>query len=110
LKSKRIFIEFEAAFREAEIFVNGQPVGPHRGGYTGFSFNITRFLKTGDKVLAVHLTNNRDARLAPRYGDHNFTGGIYRDVHLVVTNEVPVTWYGIYLTTPDLSKSSGVVA
>ena len=108
-KSKRIFIEFEGAFRDARIFVNGKLVGTHPGGYTGFSLDITDKVKTGKNVIAVRLNNNWNARLAPRNGDHNFTGGIYRDVYLVVTNPVHVTWYGTYITTPNLSKESGVV-
>jgi hypothetical protein len=108
-KNKQIFIEFEGAFRDAQIFVNGEQVGIHRGGYTGFSIDITNRLKAGQNVLAVRLNNNWNPRLAPRNGDHNFTGGIYRDVHLVVTNQVHVTWYGTYVTTPSLSKTSGTV-
>ena len=109
-KAKHIFLEFEGAFREAEIYINGQLVGTHNGGYTGFSLDITPQLKTGDNVLAVRLNNQWNARLAPRNGDHNFTGGIYRDVYLVVTNEAHVTWYGTSVTTPNLSKASGKVA
>ncbi|KFC57908.1 beta-galactosidase [Flavobacterium gilvum] len=108
-KGKQIFIEFEAAFREAEIFVNGELVGTHQGGYTGFTFDISSKLKPGRNVLAVRLNNNWNARLAPRNGDHNFTGGIYRDVYLVVTNPVHVTWYGSAVTTPRVSKEKGVV-
>jgi beta-galactosidase/beta-glucuronidase len=84
-------------------------VGTHRGGYTGFSLDITDPVKLGKNVLAVRLNNNWNPRLAPRNGDHNFTGGIYRDVYLVVTNQVHVTWFGTFVTTPDLSKASGVV-
>jgi hypothetical protein len=106
---KRVSVEFEGAFREAEVFVNGKPVGQHQSGYTGFSVDITDAVIKGSNVLAVRLNNNWNPRLAPRDGDHNFTGGIYRDVYLVVTNPVHVTWYGTFVTTPDLSKSSGKV-
>jgi len=108
-KSKRVFVEFEGAFRVAEIFVNGKSVGIHQGGYTGFSYDITDALKIGPNVLAVRLNNEWSPRLAPRNGDHNFTGGIYRDVYLVVTDPVHVTWYGTFVTTPKLSKESGIV-
>jgi hypothetical protein len=108
-KNKRIFVEFEGAFRDAQIYVNGQQVGSHKGGYTGFSIDITKQIKTGSNVLAVRLNNNWNARLAPRNGDHNFTGGIYRDVYLVITNPVHVTWYGTFVTTPRVSKASAVV-
>ena len=52
---KRVFIEFEAAFQIANVYVNGTFVGQHKGGYTGFSFDITQNVKAGDNVVAVHL-------------------------------------------------------
>lgn len=107
--SKRISVEFEGAFREAEIYVNGKLAGTHHGGYTGFSIDITGLLKQGKNVLAVRLNNNWNAALAPRNGDYNFTGGIYRDVYLVVTDNVHITWNGTYITTPELSQKSGKV-
>src|ERR1700712_2478943 len=106
-KGKRMFIEFEGAFRDAEIFVNGLPVGHHQSGYTGFSYDITDAAKQGKNILAVRLNNNWNAQLAPRDGDHNFIGGIYRDVYLVVTNPAHVTWYGTFVTTPNLSAAAG---
>ena len=108
-KSKRVSVEFEGAFREAEIFVNGKKVGEHSSGYTGFSVDITDAIKQGDNVLSVRLTNRWSARFAPRSGDHNFTGGIYRDVYLVATSPTHIAWYGTYVTTPNLSKEKGTV-
>jgi beta-galactosidase len=108
-KGKRLFVEFEGAFRDAEVFVNGKPVGHHQSGYTGFSYEITDAAVRGKNVLAVRLNNLWNAQLAPRDGDHNFCGGIYRDVYLVVTNPTHVTWYGTFVTTPVLSKASGTV-
>ena len=96
-------------FQVAELFVNGKRIGEHKGGYTGFTFDITDAVKTGDNVVAVRVNNNWDARLAPRAGEHTFSGGIYRDVRLVVTDPVHVTWYGTFVTTPQVSKESGTV-
>ncbi|RKR80138.1 F5/8 type C domain-containing protein [Mucilaginibacter gracilis] len=108
-KDKRIFIEFEGAFRDAELFVNGKPVGHHQSGYTGFSYDVTDAVRQGKNVLAVRLNNLWNPQLAPRDGDHNFCGGIYRDAYLVVTNTAHVTWYGTFVTTPVLSRASGTV-
>lgn len=108
-KNKHIALEFEGAFREAEIFVNGIPVGTHASGYTGFSVDITKALKTGDNTIAVRLTNRWSASIAPRNGDHNFTGGIYRDVSLIVTNPTHVAWYGTFVKTPTVSTKEGIV-
>jgi beta-galactosidase/beta-glucuronidase len=80
---QRMAIEFEAAFQDAEVFVNGQRVGEHLGGYTGFSMDITKELHGGDNVIGVRLNNNWNPQLNPRAGEHNFNGGIYRNVYLV---------------------------
>jgi hypothetical protein len=106
---KRVNLEFDGVFQVAEVFVNGQRIGEHRGGYTGFSFDITGAVKTGDNVVAVRVNNIWDPRLAPRGGEHTFSGGIYRDARLVVTAPVHVAWYGTFVTTPQVSKESGTV-
>jgi beta-galactosidase len=106
---KRVFLEFEAAFQDAEIFVNGTRVGGHQGGYTGFSIDITKALKLGGNVVAVRLNNHWNGQLAPRAGEHVFSGGIYRDVWLVVTGPLHVAWYGTFVTTPQVSKQSATV-
>jgi beta-galactosidase/beta-glucuronidase len=106
---RRIFLEFDGAFQDAEIFVNGRLAGRHKGGYTGFSLDITDALQAGDNVVAVRLNNKWNPQLAPRAGEHVFSGGIYRDVRLVVTDPLHVTWYGTFVTTPQVSAESGVV-
>lgn len=106
---KRISLDFDAAFQDAEIFVNGRRIGEHKGGYTGFTFDLTDAVKAGDNVVAVRLNNNWNPQLAPRAGEHVFSGGIYRDVWLVVTSPLHVTWYGTCVTTPGVSADSGRV-
>ena len=106
---KRLFLEFDGAFQDAEIFVNGRRVGAHRGGYTGFSIDITSAVAAGDNVAAVRLNNNWNPQLEPRAGEHEFCGGIYRDAYLVVTNPLHVTWYGTRIATPQVSAQSARV-
>jgi beta-galactosidase len=108
-KDKRINLEFDGVFQVTEAFVNGWRVGEHKGGYTGFTFDITGAVKPGDNVLAVRVNNIWNARLAPRAGEHVFSGGIYRDVRLVVTAPLHVAWYGTFVTTPQVSKESAIV-
>jgi beta-galactosidase len=106
---KRINIEFDGVFQVAELFVNGKRIGEHKGGYTGFTFDITDAVKPGDNVAAVRVNNNWNARLAPRAGEHTFSGGIYRNVRMVVTDPVHVAWFGTTVTTPEVSKESATV-
>jgi len=107
--SKRIVLEFEAAFQVAEVYVNGKQAGDHKGGFTGFYFDITDAVSAGDNVIAVRVNNLWNAQIAPRAGDWLFLGGIHRDVYLVVTDPLHVTWYGTFVTTPTVSAASATV-
>ena len=104
---KEVFLEFQAAFDQAVIYVNGKQVGSHIGGYNGFSIDVTSAITAGDNVVAVQLNNNWNAQLPPITGDHTFQGGLYRDVFVVVTDPLHVTWYGTWVTTPTLATNSG---
>ena len=58
-RGRRISLEFDGAFQVTEAFVNGVRLGEHRGGYTGFRFDITDEVKPGGaNVLAVRVNNN----------------------------------------------------
>ena len=102
LLKKKLFLEFDGVFREAEVFVNGKPAGRHDGGYTGFSIDITPWAKKGRNVIAVRVNNLWRPDRAPRAGEHVFSGGIYRNVRLVVKEPAYIDWYGTFVTTPDL--------
>lgn len=98
---------FDGVFQEAEVYVNGQLAGSHRGGYTGFCIPITAQLHPGNNLIAVRVNNLWRADLAPRAGEHTFSGGIYRDVRLIVTGKTHVAWCGQRLSSPGLEKSHG---
>jgi len=100
--TKNISLEFDGVFQVAEIYVNGKKAGEHRGGYTGFTVDISPFVKSGENILAVRVNNIWDPTLAPRAGEHVFSGGIYRDVYLTVKNPVHVGWNGTFVSTPNI--------
>ena len=88
------------------MYVNGTLAGSHKEGYTGFSYDITPYLQAGENVVAVRLDASWQARVVPRAGEHIFAGSIYRDVNLVVTDPLHVTWYGTFVTTPQVRTSA----
>lgn len=108
-QGRRLFLHFDGAFQETEVFLNGAAVGTHQGGYTGFEIEITDAAVAGRNVVAVRVNNLWNPRLAPRAGEHQFSGGIYRHVWLVATDPLHVTWYGTSVTTPRVSAAEGVV-
>ena len=100
----RLFIEFDGVFQKAEIFVNGKPSGSHTGGYTGFCIDITENAVAGENIVAVRVNNIWNPKVAPRAGEHNFNGGIYRTVRLAKKKPTHIAWCGLQITTPGLKK------
>lgn len=108
--NKKIFLEFDGVFQEAEIFVNGKLAGQHRGGYTGFSVDITNYAREKDNVIAIRVNNLWQPTIAPRGGEHVFSGGIYRNVRLILKSPTYINWYGTFVTTSELKESKGAHA
>lgn len=100
-------LEFDGVFQDAEVFVNGVKVGAHKGGYTGFDIDITDACRAGNNLVAVRVNNLWKPDLAPRAGEHTFSGGIYRNVRLVTKNNAYIPQYGIGVTTPNLAQNNG---
>lgn len=108
-ENRRVRLDFEAAFQHCEVFVNGQKAGGHDGGYTGFSVDLTPYLKAGENTLAIRVDNKWQADLPPRAGEHVFSGGIYRDVRIVETDALHVPRNGLKVTTPEVSRTAARV-
>lgn len=114
-KSKRIFIRFEGANTIADVFVNGNLVGEHRGGYTAFVFELTNNLKYGENNnICVRVNNAEQLEVMPLIGDFNFYGGIYRDVYLMLTDDIcisPLDYAssGVYLKQEKVSEKEALV-
>lgn len=106
---KCVSLEFQGVFQVAEVYVNGNLAGIHRGGYTAFEIPIGQYLHEGDNLLFVRVNNLWDGTLAPRAGEHVFNGGIYRDVSLILTDPVHVAWYGTAVTTPEVSREKALI-
>jgi len=87
LKGMCLFIDFEGVMSYAKVFVNGRLVGEHKGGYTPFSFDITRYVEYGNEehnLLVVYVDSTERPDIPPFGGsiDYLCYGGIYRDVTL----------------------------
>lgn len=110
LRGKRVFLEFEGVNQVSEFWVNGSRVGEHKGGYTGFEFDITEHVHFGPEpnVLTVKVDNVYSPNIAPTVKtDLTFYGGIYRDVWLRVSEPVYVST--VYWRTPQVSEAAAQV-
>ena len=92
LTGRRVFIDFGGVMTAANVTINGEKLGDHRGGYNPFSFEFTPHLNwRGDNVLAVEVDSTERSDIPPFGGDIDYLtfGGIYREVSLRV---VPATF------------------
>lgn len=87
--NRRYFIRFEAAGSVADVYINGNHVGQHRGAFGAFCFEVSRPLTfTGTNLLAVRVSNAAEKDVPPLSGDFCVFGGLYRPVHLISTADV----------------------
>jgi beta-glucuronidase len=86
----RLFVYFGAANYEADVYLNGQKLGKHIGGFTPFAYEITKLAKEKNNSLVVRVNNNRHADGVPTVNTDWWNyGGLTRDVLLV---ETPATF------------------
>ena len=111
-KNKRVFLQFEAAATVAKPWINGEPLGEHRGAFTGFCFDVTPHLKFGQaNDLRVQVDNSPFKDIAPLIGDFNVHGGIYRAVRLIATDPLFISPLdhaspGVYLSLKTVTPES----
>ncbi|MBO5831171.1 MAG: DUF4982 domain-containing protein [Alistipes sp.] len=103
-EGKRATILFDGAMSNAHVYVNGEEVGYWPYGYNAFYFDITEQLKVGEvNTLAVRLENKPDSsRWYPG-------AGLYRNVHLIITEELNIPMWGVQVTTPDVREECATV-
>ena len=112
----RLLIHFGAVDFRATVYLNGQVVGGHQGGYTSFSFDLTPYLaQRGQQELVVRVSDPTDKGLQPRGKQVQDPGGIF---YTPVTGIWQTTWLEVvpknYIsglkTTPHLSEGTLDVA
>ncbi|KAA6321726.1 Beta-galactosidase BoGH2A, partial [termite gut metagenome] len=92
-------ILFDGAMSNAHVYLNGHEVGYWPYGYNSFYFNITPYLKEKDNTLAVRLENlSESSRWYPG-------SGLYRNVHVFITEDAHIPVWGTQLTTPEVNRN-----
>lgn len=104
LKGKKIFLHFEAIMGKSKIYLNGQLLAGHFGGYLPVAVDLTDRLVWGeDNVIAVWADNSDDPAYPPGKAqdvlDFTYFGGIYRDCWLIAHNPV-------YITDPNVEEET----
>lgn len=94
-EGRKVTLLFDGAMSHAEVYINGEKAGFWPYGYNSFYIDATPFIKKGaENTIAVRLENKPESsRWYPG-------AGLYRNVHLIVTEDVHVPVWGTQVTTP----------
>ena len=110
---KRFFLYFEGIGSYATIWLNGKKVGYHAGGRTTFTLDVTSTIKLNnqDNVLAVRADHPANIQDLPwvdggcsterGFSEGSQPMGVFRPVHLVITNEVRIEPFGVHIWNDD---------
>ena len=94
------YLEIRGANSSADVYLNGDKLAHHDGGYSTWRVNLTSALKDGDNELAIVVDNAPNETVYPQMADFTFYGGIYRDVYIV---SVPDTHFDLdYFGAPGI--------
>lgn len=103
MKGKCIYVDFDGAYMNATVYINGHDLGTRPYGYASFSYDLTPWLKPGENVIAVRVDN------AEQPNSRWYSGcGIYRHVWLRALDPVHVAQWGTFVrqdsVTPDNAR------
>lgn len=106
----RLFVYFGAANYFADVYLNGEKIGQHEGGFTPFNFEITKLVRPTGNFLVVKVDNKRRRDAVPTLmTDWWNYGGITRDVKLIETPATFVHDYFVQLHKGTRDRVSGWV-
>jgi beta-glucuronidase len=109
-KNKRLFLHFGAVNYLANVYLNGNLLGKHEGGFTPFQFEITNSVHYVENTIVVRVNNQRLKDGIPGLGFDWFNyGGITRDVNLVETDNSFISDYFIQLKKHSFNEVQGWV-
>lgn len=107
---KKVFLYFGAVNYLANVYLNGEEVGSHEGGFTSFHFDVTDKIKDGNNFIIVRVNDVRRPEGVPTVNSDWWNyGGITRDVLLVETPETYIDDYLVQLPKGKYNEVEGFV-
>ena len=106
-----VYLYFEAVNYEATVYLNGELLGSHVGGYTPFHFEVSDKLREKDNFVVVKVDNKRKREAIPTINTDWWNyGGITRSVHLIKTPKSHIYDYSVQLAKGSSNTIEGWVA
>ncbi|MBQ4612937.1 MAG: glycoside hydrolase family 2 protein, partial [Clostridia bacterium] len=81
-EAAQVYLEIRGANSSADVYLNGEKLAHHDGGYSTWRVNLTETLKE-ENLLAIAVDNSANETVYPQMADFTFYGGLYRNVNLV---------------------------
>lgn len=105
-KGQKVLLDFEGIMLHGDVWLNGEKIGKTDYGYLGFESDISKLLRYDTlNVVAVRASTGKKG------GSRWYTGGgLYRDVNLIVKNQISVARNGVFITTPEISSTEATVS
>ena len=108
--NKRYYVHFGAVNYRADVYLNGEKLGTHLGGFTPFNFEMTHLLKEKDNFIIVKVDNKRAADEVPTLSTDWWNyGGITRDVTVYELSKTFIEDYKIQLSKNNSKEVSGYI-
>ena len=83
-QGERLFLEIQGANSSAVLYVAGERLAHHDGGYSTWRVDVTEHIsRMGDTLIVVMVDNSANDSVYPQMADFTFYGGLYRDVNLI---------------------------
>lgn len=105
-EGKHLYIDFDGIYWNSTVWLNGHLLGERPNGYISFRYDLTPYIKIGEKnVIAVRVNNSEQPNSRWYSGS-----GIYRNVWLTAVNPIHIDHWGTYVTTPSVSLEKADVS
>ncbi len=106
----RLFVHFGAANYLADVYLNGQKLGRHEGGFTPFNFELTSLVREKDNFLVVKVDNKRRSDAVPTLNTDWWNyGGLTREVVLIEVPDTFIQDYFLQLKKGSMDEIAGWV-
>ena len=104
-EGNRHYLEIQGANSSAAVYVNGEKLSEHHGGYSTWRVDLTGKVNAGSE-LAITVDNTPNETVYPQMADFTFYGGLYRNVNLI---SVPETHFDLeYYGAPGIKITPAV--
>ena len=111
-EADRYYLEIRGANSSADVYLNGEKLAHHDGGYSTWRVDLTEKLQL-QNLLVIAVDNSANDRVYPQMADFTFYGGLYRDVNLICVKEshFDLDYYGGpgIMVTPEIQGKDALV-